>query len=929
MHKSTTIRKSLLPARHLSILLLLVLGGHNIATAQVKKADTRIIGTVLDSETGEPIIGANVYLEGTRTGSGTDVEGRFIIGNPDPGTYTLVVSMLSYSKKRITNVNLASGQTIKLDIVLSPSSVQMDVVEVEAKAALSYEGALLTRKRKSVPISDGISAEQIKRIPGATSSDALRRVTGISVVDNKFVFIRGTSERYSTARLNGATLASTEPDKKAFAFDLFPSNLIDNMIISKTFTPDVPGDFSGGLVDIQTIDFPSELMVHFTVSPSYNTDATGKGFTTYDGGKHDALGFDDGTRSIPAGFPQNLNERNYNETDLQQYGRLLRNTWGTRSKTAPFSGSYSLSIGDGATLLGNSFGFVASLSYRNSFNVSDIERNDYELAGPKFEFNGKQSSFSVLWGGLFNFSYKISENHKLSIKNLYNRTADDDAVEMKGIDYLAAFDKKTTMLRYVSRLVYSGQLAGEHFFTGLGGLQLLWIASYSEATREEPDYRRTSYVRDQGTNDPYRILINMQPDPQNGGRFYSDLTDISKSFATDFTIPVSDYKMKFGAVIERKDRDFGARLLGFIATARTDSRLYYLDINSVFAPENIGPKGLRISEYTSGTNHYDANQDLAAGYVMTNLPFTLWNQKLRFVGGVRVEHSAQRLYSMNFAGTLPITSLLQTTEVLPSINLTYSIHEATNVRLAYSQTVNRPEFRELAPFAYYDFSTGTTIYGNPHLQRSLIQNYDLRVETFPNPGEILSASFFFKSFKNAIEQVVVPGNALGAERTFANARGGKNYGFEIELRKSLDFVSVALSDFAVTANYTRVKSNVDIAGSALGYARSDRPLQGQSPYSINVGINYAHIATGTGVSVLFNRNGERIVEVATIYDEDVVELPRDVVDVSVTQAIFGYLELKFSAKDIFGQKQVFAQGNKTARSNSKASTYSLGLSVKL
>jgi outer membrane receptor protein involved in Fe transport len=253
----------------------------------------------------------------------------------------------------------------------------------------------------------------------------------------------------------------------------------------------------------------------------------------------------------------------------------------------------------------------------------------------------------------------------------------------------------------------------------------------------------------------------------------------------------------------------------------------------------------------------------------------------------------------------------------------------TNLRVAFSQTINRPELRELAPFAYYDFSTGTTLYGNPHLKHSLIRNYDVRLETFPDAGEIASVSFFYKDFTDAIEQVVVPGNSLGAERTFANAKAGRNYGVEFELRKSLGFLHESLSDFSLTANYTRIKSNVDITGSALAYARSDRPLQGQSPYSINTGLNYFNAKTGTGASVLYNRSGARIVEVATIYNEDVVELPRDLIDLTVTQTIFGNFELKASAKDILAKRQVFSQGDKIARANSKSSTLSLGLSVKL
>lgn len=893
------------------------------------RGDGKIVGSVIDAETGEAIVGANVILEGTTTGAATDLDGKFVISGIEPGKYTLLVSVVSYSKKRITDLVVEAGKTVTLDVVLKPETIQMEVVEISANAELGYEGALLTRQKKAASISDGISAEQIKRTPDATSGDALRRITGISVVENKFVFVRGTSERYSTARLNGASLASTEPDKKAFAFDLFPSNLIDNMVISKTFTPDVPGDFSGGLVDMTTIDFPNDLTVRLSMTSSYNTRTTGKTFHTYAGSPTDVFGFDNGTRQIPRGLPDNLNARTFSEAELEQFGKLFNNVWASGSKNAPLNGNYSVSIGDGETILGRNFGLVLSLSYRNSFTTTDIVRNDYELAGPKFEFRGNQSTFSVLWGGLVNVSYKASENHKFSIKNLYNRSADDDVALLSGIDYLGFFDMNTTILRYVSRSVHSATLSGEHFFKELGGLQVNWKGSLSTATREEPDYRRTSYVRDVGTDDPFRILINIQPDPKNGGRFYSDLLDRSTSFSGDFTLPVSDLRIKVGGLYEQKERDFSARVLGYIATFRTDFNLYYLPLDKVFAPENIHSRGFKLSEYTSGSNRYDAAQNLSAGYLMADAPFSLFGRRFRFVGGLRVEHSRQELHSMNFAGTLPVQSVLDLTDVLPSVNLTYIAGENANIRAAFSRTVNRPEFRELAPFAYYDFTTGTTVYGNPNLHRARIQNYDLRFETFPQPGEILSLSLFYKNFQDAIEQVVVPGNSLGAERTFANAASAHNYGVELEVRKGLGFIHNLLSDFSVTANYTRVRSNVDLSGSAVAYARSNRPLQGQSPYSINAGLNYLNSVTGTGVTLAYNRNGERIIEVATIYDEDVVEQSRDMVDLTVTQMVFGTLELKLTARDLLGQDQIFSQGEKLARSNSRASGYSLGLAMKL
>ncbi|MGH2567831.1 MAG: carboxypeptidase-like regulatory domain-containing protein, partial [Bacteroidota bacterium] len=337
----------------------------------------KIIGSVIDSETGDAIVGANVFLEGTTKGAASDIEGKFTINNVEPGTYTLIVSVVSYGKKRVENLTVDEEETVTLNIVMTPEIIQSEEVVVEAKALLSYEGALLTQQKKAASIGDGISAEQIKRAPDASSSDALRQVTGVSIVDDKFVFVRGTPERYSNTMLNGAAVASTEPDKKAFAFDLIPSNLIENSVITKSFTPDMPGDFAGGLVRMNTIDFPPALTVRVSMSTSYNTSSTFKPFMSYEGGGKDFLGIDDGTRALPGAFPKNLKDQPYTSNELLDYARLLRNSWGPTRGVAPLNNSFSISLGDGTTLLGQNFGFVTALTYRSAFEISEVERNEY------------------------------------------------------------------------------------------------------------------------------------------------------------------------------------------------------------------------------------------------------------------------------------------------------------------------------------------------------------------------------------------------------------------------------------------------------------------------------------------------------------------------------------------------------------------------
>lgn len=920
--------------KRLSYIFMLHLACMSLMLSQ-SASTGRISGRVIDVQTGEAIVGANVVLEGTTRGAATDVQGKFLISNVAPGTYTLVVSVVSYSRKRIENIQVSAGQTAQLSISLEPEIIKTEEVVVDARAVLSYEGALLTQQKKASTISDGISAEQIRRAPDATSSDALRRVPGVSIVENKFVFVRGTPERYNSTMLNGSTVASTEPEKKAFAFDMLPSNLVENSVIIKSFTPDLPGDFAGGLVRINTIDFPSTLSVRLNGGLSYSTTTTFRSLLVSPGGKRDFLGMDDGSRSLPPSFPQNLGASTISTEELLQHAKSLPNTWAPRQSVAPLNTNFLISFGDGATLFGQNVGFVTALTYRSSFETSDIQRNEYEASGePRFQYAGRQSRFAVSWGGVANLSYMLSNTHKLSFRNTYTRSADDEVTELSGVQFTdIGAEQRHTALRYVSRSVYSAQLEGEHFLPFANRTTVEWRLFTSHSQRNEPDYRRIVYFRDAGSNDPFTASLGFQANLKNGGRFYSDLTDRARGFSVDAATPLSAGKVKVGVYAEQKNRDFSSRLIGIIVNGRgngfTDPELYTLPIDRIFDPENFRRNGFSIDEYQNGTNNYTAGHDVLASYLMLDFPLAFLSEDLRLIAGARLERSTQTVNSKDVSGKQDIHVNLSNTQILPSFNLIYALTPSANLRFAYSQTVNRPELRELAPFAYFDFNTQTSIRGNEQLQSSLIRNYDIRFEMFPAAGEILSVSLFYKSLTNAIEQVVVTGSALGSERTFMNADRARNYGFELEGRIGLAALGNYFAPFSLRGNYSWIRSQVDVQGTETTIEKRDRPLQGQSPYTINLGLIYEHPILGTSLNLLFNRIGPRIMEVATAYEEDVIEQPRSVVDVTISQPLFEQLELRVAAKDIFAEEQVFLQGGKKARSNQRGAVYSIGLSFKL
>lgn len=893
-----------------------------------------VTGTVLDSQTGEAIVGANVLIENTNIGAATDLDGNFRIENVQPGKYNLIISYISYARTVIKDIVVNEGKRTEIKVALQSEAIQVEEVVVVDKIDRSYENALLNQRKKANTISDGISSEQIKKSNDASTSEALRRIPGVTLLDNKFIFVRGTSERYSNAQLNNASLSSTEPEKKSFAFDLIPTNLVSNTIVVKSFTPDIAGDFAGGTVQVNTIDFPDRLKINLSYSSSIVSNTTFKDFNTYQGGGN-FWGLGNGDRKLPNGFPSNLVSDNYTRDEINAFAASLKNIWAPTTKKAPINNNFSLSVGDIFSVFDHQIGFVTAFSFRNSYKNSTIERNEYEASGePRFAFKGLQSSYSTMMGGLFNLTYKISETNTISSKNTYNHTSDDEVSVLKGANYSdAGKDQISNALRFVEREVFSSQLVGEHLFPSFNNFKVEWKGFYSNSSRDEPDYRRVIYGRDLGTEDPFFAILGFQPNLKNGGRFFSHLFDKTRGAALDLSISAPYAKYKFGTYLEKKDRNFTSRLISVIINAPgngfTDFNLLYLPLDKIFSPENFKKNGFSMDEYQNGTNNYTAKHEIVAGYGMIAIPLKIFGEDVTFITGARLENSLQQINSYDLSGRIPLSYQLKKVDILPSLNIIHKINEKTNLRFSYSQTINRPELRELAPFSYFDFATQTSLTGNPNLRRALVRNYDLRLEVFPGLGELLSASTFYKSITDAIEKVVVSGVALGSERTFTNSEFAKIYGFELESRISLGFIGEYFSNFSVNGNYSWIKSIVNVKGTETTIPRKERPLQGQSPYVINLGFYFTEPTLGTSFALMYNRIGERIVEVATAYEEDVIEQPRDIVDITISQPIFTSFELKFGIKDVLAKEQVYTQGVKRSRVNSANRGISLGISYKL
>ncbi|MCX8057467.1 MAG: carboxypeptidase-like regulatory domain-containing protein [Ignavibacteria bacterium] len=893
-----------------------------------------IVGIVRDETSGEPIIGANVIIENTFLGAATDINGKFLIRDVNEGNYSIKVSHIAYQPKILTDVIVKANEITELKITLSNKVIETKEIVVTGKLDQSYENALLNLKKNSQNILDGVSAEQIKKTTDGLTSDVLKRITGITVIENKFVNIRGTNERYNVTQLNNSNLTSTESEKKAFSFDLVSANLIENANVIKSYTPDLPANFGGGIVRLNTVSFPDDLKISIGYSTTYSENTSLRSFYTYKNGTN-FLGFDNGSRALPLDFPSDLSKSGMNRDEINLLAKRLNNVWSPEIKKAPLNQSFSFTIGDGSKLIGQDFGFIIALSYKNDFKNSNIELYEYEASGEKrFEYSGRRSFINKNLGGLLNLSYKLAPNHQLSLRNLYSHTSDDEVTQLHGFQYTdAGKEQKQTSLRYIERDLVSSQLTGEHFIPEILSSKIEWRIYLSNSTKKEPDYRRVIYGRDIGTDDPFAAILGFQPNLKNGGRFYSNLFDRGRGFSIDLKSRVDFVQFKYGLSYDIVRRNFASRLISVIINASgngyTDFNLLYLPIDKIFDAENFRRNGFSIDEYVNGTNNYSASEKIFAGYFMSEIPLKLFNRDLHFIGGIRMENALQTINSMDISGKIPISNSLKKVDFLPSLNMIYKLNEITNLRLSYSQTLNRPELRELAPFAYFDFTTQTSLRGNPNLQRSFIKNYDLRVEAFPGLGKLISASLFYKKISDAIEKVVVTGSALGSERTFMNSDNALVYGYELELKTTFGFISNYLDNLSINFNYSRIKSEVTVKGTQTTIARERRPLQGQSPYVMNIGLFFVEPNLGSSISLTYNRIGERIVEVATSYVEDIVEMPRDVVDLKITQNLFSGVSLNFSIKDLFAQDYTFKQGNLIARKIKSNSSYSVGINYKL
>ena len=423
------------------------------------------------------------------------------------------------------SASVTAGQNTAVNIQLEPATTELNEVVVSAEALKATEASVLNIQRNSLNIVDGQSAELISKNNSSDGADVLKRMTGVTISEGKYAYIRGVGDRYNNTMLNGSNLPSTDPEKRTFAYDIFPASLMENVLTSKTFIPDKPADFTGGLVEINTIEFPSKFIFDLSVSSSVNTNTTFKSFNSYNGGTRDYLGVDDGTRDLPSLINgEKVNKTNYTSEQLQNIGLSFKNNWQTKSLNAPLNSSFRLNVGNQIGFDEGVLGYIGSLTYSNSAENKNLEQASYTFEGPRFQYSGSNNTMNVNWGALVNISYKQGKDHKISLKNVYNNSSDDETTVYEGLYNYTQQTRKVTALRFVSRSLQSHQLIGEHHFDFLRSLKVDWNLNYAKSERNEPDARRYIYARGiEDTDQPFRFLL----DQSIGTRYFGNLGDQS------------------------------------------------------------------------------------------------------------------------------------------------------------------------------------------------------------------------------------------------------------------------------------------------------------------------------------------------------------------------------------------------------------------
>lgn len=868
-----------------------------IITSQGFAQTGNLNGTIVDKKTGEELIGVNVYIRSISKGAVTDISGNYNI-RLEPGIYTVEYSYVSYQKQTVNEVEIREGKVTEVNISLDFENEELDEVMVSASRIDNNEVSLLRLRHKSLPVQDGISSQEINRSGFSNSAESIRQITGASVEGGKFIVMRGLGDRYSVSSMDGLSLPATDPYKNSSGLDLIPTSMVDNIVVKKTFSPELPGNFTGGAVDITTKSLPDNFFVKLSTSVSYNDQTSFNNNFLGDpvNNKYSRLGYDDGSREKKSLWDGNsyltqlnrylidIQNNNLSENQISEFNATMRSfadrPFTVKNESPGLNHGFNLMVGNrvelGTRRLGYNIGINYSIDYVqfderviNSFSARIPDGTGSRMQAFQLN-NGTESRDEVTDGIIGALTYQLSSNHEFKFMSMYNNSATESILDMPLGSYPGALSSgsyNNRVISYTQRQLVNSQLRGRHYF---GDLSVKWSGNYIRSSQYEPD---TRFIGAPVDNSGQYFFVR---EVQLPFHFFRNLNDSQYNFKTD-----AEYKLlnrflfKTGGSFSQKEREFDEfryqienngtnsesdEFISFREASGNYESFFSTDNSGIIGTDGDGNPilGLTYRDQTRPQNSYTGSEQIAAFYAMGVIDIT---NKLKTFGGVRIEKTdfAVRDGSSN-AGE----GIIDVLDILPSVNVIYTLNDQSNLRLSGTQTLARPNMRELAPFVSFDLLGGFPVVGNPDLTRTNITNLDFRFELFPRASELIAVSGFFKNFENPIVlELDVASDQPQYE--YINTRTGRLFGFEFELRKKLDFISPMLENIKFGANFTYINSRVDLSELEFetrqrldSSIKPYRPFPFQSPYLANFNLIYENPNTGWDGSIYANISGPRL-----------------------------------------------------------------------
>jgi outer membrane receptor for ferrienterochelin and colicin len=820
------------------------------------------------------------------------------------------------------------------DVASDAPEVQLEGVTVTAGAMPTDDrAAFVDEKRASADVKEALSAEEISRAGDSDAAAALKRVTGLTLVNGKYVYVRGLGERYSSVLFNGAQLPSPDPTRRVVPLDLFPTDILEGVIVQKSYSPERPAEFGGGTVQLRTKNVPDDFFFKMTLGTGWQQDTTFEDGLRYEGNGRDWTGYEDGARELPRSIrdaiagggtiteQSQFNPGGFTPAQIQQFGRDLANTWNVESDEidAPVTGT--LGVGDSFAFGENRFGYVAAFRYDQSWDNASEERQVLATGNEGLVvaqgYDRERTDRAIDLSAFVGVGAEFGPFHRLRANWSLLRQTTDQAQVDTGFDASPDEISQFTELEWIENALETVQVGGEHTFPSWHDLGMTWTYSRSEASRESPNTRNYRY--DQQPDGRFRYSGRAD----NNQTVFADLGDDVAEGLVQFKLPfafgeASTLDVYFGGSDLKRDRESEIRRFQFLSrgTIGNDPDVVFDPLEDVLSDPNIRPDGFVLRETTRATDNYTANQFQTALY--TNLDVS-WEGKFRATLGARHEKNEQSVTTFQIGDPdfTPIVSELDDSDTLPSATATWFIDDASQLRFAYSETLSRPDFRELSPAPFTDPVLDVESIGNPDLVQTDITNYDVRYEYYFSPNEVASVGLFYKDFENPIEKLQIP--STGNVVSFFNAKSGTDYGIELDYYRSLGFLGGDEGEVSpwesifVALNYAWIESDVDVSGLDLALTNDSRPLQGQSPYVVNVQVGYQHPEGKRDLTLLFNRSGERIAQVGVQGVPDVYEQPANQLDFTWLERLSEEWALKLRLRNLLDPDIELTQGDQFVR----------------